>query len=136
MSKNTLFNITNCLKLAFQKQNTMYCKVVPTMVCVCFAIYKVAKGANFLTYSEFFVIGKSSISFYFALICLCIQLCIQRFNHLTPRKGNGHYNVKVKKLVWFAQCARCTIQLLNIFHILNTINTTRQVGTIWWHKQL
>jgi hypothetical protein len=63
MSKNTWFNIIDCLKFVFQKQNTKYCKVVPIMVHVCCVIYKLAKGANFLTYSELFAIGKSTISF-------------------------------------------------------------------------
>lgn len=63
MRKNTLINITDCLKFAFQKQNAKYCKVVPIMVRVCCAIYKLTKGANFITYSELFVIGKSTISF-------------------------------------------------------------------------
>jgi hypothetical protein len=58
MNKPTLFNIIECLRPIFQKQNTKYHKVIFVEIWVYCSIYKLAQGVNFLRCSELFAIGK------------------------------------------------------------------------------
>ncbi len=63
IAKHNLFNIANQLRPLVIKQDKKHRKYIPIEIQVCCAIYKLAHGSNFFTYSELFAIGKSTMSF-------------------------------------------------------------------------
>ncbi len=62
MTKGTLFDIANQLRLLIQKHDMKYKLDIPMELCVAYAIKKLSQGVNLLVCSELFAIGKSTIS--------------------------------------------------------------------------
>jgi hypothetical protein len=62
MTKISLFNIVNDLKAYVKIQNIKYRKVFHVKVCMCCAIYKLAHGANFLTWVNFLKLENQLLS--------------------------------------------------------------------------
>jgi hypothetical protein len=75
MNKPTLFNVVECLRHVLQKQNTKYQKTIVVEIWVCCLIYKLVQDANFLTCSELFAIGKSTIS-------IILHQFVEAFNYV------------------------------------------------------
>ena len=61
MSKETVFEICNKVRPLIEKKNTRYRAAIPVEIRVTCAIYKPAHGANILTCSELFAIGRSTV---------------------------------------------------------------------------
>lgn len=62
MTKGTLFDIANQLRLLIQKHDMKYKLDIPMELCVAYAIKKLSQGVNLLVCSELFAIGRSTIS--------------------------------------------------------------------------
>jgi hypothetical protein len=62
MDKATVADMCYRLRDYMQKRDTHYRLAVPVEVRVCAALYKLAQGANILSCSEKFAIGKSTVS--------------------------------------------------------------------------
>lgn len=61
MTKNTLFDIANQLKLWIQNQDTKYCLAILVERHVACAIYKLAQSINLFICNELFVVGRSIV---------------------------------------------------------------------------
>jgi hypothetical protein len=73
MDKRTIAGICDRLCPHVRKQDTTYRKAVPVEVRVCVCLYKLAHGANILTYSEYFAIGRSTVG-------MCIREVVAAIN--------------------------------------------------------
>jgi hypothetical protein len=62
MDKANVAEMCYWLRVPIEKQNTKYPVAVPIEVRVCCCLYKLAHGANFLSCSEKFAIGRSIMS--------------------------------------------------------------------------
>jgi hypothetical protein len=58
MTRNTLFDIVNHLKLLIWKQDRKCCFAILVELDVACAIYKLAQGINLLICNKFFVVGR------------------------------------------------------------------------------
>jgi hypothetical protein len=65
MTKGTLFDIANQLRLLIQKHDMKYKFHIPMELCVAYASYKFSQGVNLLVISELFAVGRSTISHVF-----------------------------------------------------------------------
>ncbi len=65
MTKGTLFDIANQLRLLIQKHDKKYKFDIPMELCVAYAIYKFSQGVNLLVCSELFAVSRSTTSHVF-----------------------------------------------------------------------
>ena len=61
MSKQGVFILAGILRPHLQKKDTRYCKVIPIIVEVACAFYKLTQGSSLLHYSEMFAIEISTV---------------------------------------------------------------------------
>ena len=62
MTKNAVFGLAVVLNPLIVKQDTKFRHAIPVRIRVAAALYKLVQGAPLLMVSEFFVIGKSTVS--------------------------------------------------------------------------
>jgi hypothetical protein len=62
MSKVAVSNLTELLRPRIAKRDTRYRLAVSTVVRVAVILFKLAQGSTLLLYSEWFAIGRSTIS--------------------------------------------------------------------------
>jgi hypothetical protein len=74
MTKGTLFDIANQLRLLIQKNDMKYKFDIPMELCVAYASYKFSQGVNLLVISELFGIGRSTISHVFQEVITSINI--------------------------------------------------------------
>ena len=73
MMKQCMLHIARILWPHLQKYNTLYCKVVPIVVKVACALFKLTQGVSFFLCFEMFSHGKS-------IVCMAIQDFVQVVN--------------------------------------------------------
>jgi hypothetical protein len=112
LTKGTLFDIANQLKLLIQKQDMKYQFVIPMEVCVTCAIYKLTQGVNLLICSELFVISRSIISFIVQKVITFINI---GFKNLITWPFGSKMDVVMTR---FKSCCN----LLNVEGVINNIH--------------
>jgi hypothetical protein len=66
------------MKPLISKQNTKYIKTISVEIWGSCTIYKLAQGANILTYSELYAIGHSTIGLVFCEIVMAINVVFKK----------------------------------------------------------
>jgi hypothetical protein len=75
MDKGSVADMCYRMRRQIEKQDTHYRLAVPVEVRVCAALYKLAQGANFLSCSEKFAIGKSTVSVVIREVVAALNIC-------------------------------------------------------------
>jgi hypothetical protein len=127
MDKGTIAGICDRLRPHVRKQDTTYRKAVPVEVRICVCLYKLAHGANILTCSEHFAIGRSTVG-------MCIREFVAAINLVYRGMISWSRGIEIGKLSLILKVGVayrlsrvpmtvCTSQFLNLQCTLKTIIT-------------
>lgn len=78
MSKDTFLDKCNQVKPLISKQDTKYRKAILIEIQISCVIYKLTQGANILTCSELFTIGRSIVSLVFCEVVMAINVVFKK----------------------------------------------------------